>query len=55
VLTGGLLKPDAPFPPRAHIIERLTLIGIIDCRIIACVADGSTGVMFEPFASLEAA
>ena len=47
--TGDLVKPGSPFPSRADFIDRLVQIGIVDLRIIACVADGSTGVLFEPF------
>jgi hypothetical protein len=50
-LTGELVKPGGPFPPRgAGFVEGLVKIGIVDLRIFKCAADGSS-VWFEPFTS----
>ena len=49
-LSYDLMEPGDPFPPPAAAFARgLMKIGIVDCRIIACAADGSTSVWFAPF------
>jgi hypothetical protein len=49
-LTADLLKPGNPFPPpAASFAAGLMKIGIVDCRIIAFSAGGSTNVWFNPF------